>query len=301
MSCGVGCRCGSDPLLLRLWCRPAAVAPIRPLDWDFPCAVSVALKSKKERKEKEKINPPQEKSFLPQIPLEVQWSPDDCWGYQTQKTCPSFHGWKLHMEYLPPRGTQKQDEWLLHLGHWENTHREKGRKDWAQSHHKPQPQHNALQSGWNPNSQLLPKEQMVWTTHLWGPNHKVATQETGLHITWLWKPVGLRSQVPQGCSQWRSGCSWASPPHSYHSRAHCGKNSPTPVAFPGRGGTAYFTNCCCLKDWLLISMHLGANYILQGAQKIQGTLPPSSPSGSHSNNILKSPVLIFPVMRPTMF
>lgn len=80
-----------------------------------------------------------------------------------------------------------------------------------------------------------------------------------------------------------------------------GKNSPTPVAFPGRGGTAYFTNCCCLKDWLLISMHLGANYILQGAQKIQGTLPPSSPSGSHSNNILKSPVLIFPVMRPTMF
>ena len=28
--CGVGCRCGSDPELLWLWCRPAAVALIRP-------------------------------------------------------------------------------------------------------------------------------------------------------------------------------------------------------------------------------------------------------------------------------
>ena len=27
-SCGVGHRCGSDPLLLWLWCRPAAIAPI---------------------------------------------------------------------------------------------------------------------------------------------------------------------------------------------------------------------------------------------------------------------------------
>ena len=27
-SCGVDCRCSSDPPLLWLWCRPAAVAPI---------------------------------------------------------------------------------------------------------------------------------------------------------------------------------------------------------------------------------------------------------------------------------
>ena len=31
MSCGVGRRCGSDPVLLWLRCRPAAVALIRPL------------------------------------------------------------------------------------------------------------------------------------------------------------------------------------------------------------------------------------------------------------------------------
>uniref|UniRef100_A0A8D0Z604 Glycine cleavage system H protein n=1 Tax=Sus scrofa TaxID=9823 RepID=A0A8D0Z604_PIG len=31
MSCGVGCRHGSDPALLWLWHRPVATAPIRPL------------------------------------------------------------------------------------------------------------------------------------------------------------------------------------------------------------------------------------------------------------------------------
>ena len=32
---------------LWLWCRPAAVAPIRPLAWELPYAVGVPLKSKK--------------------------------------------------------------------------------------------------------------------------------------------------------------------------------------------------------------------------------------------------------------
>ena len=45
MSCGVGCRCISDPTLLWLWCRPAAAAPIRPLTWELLYAVGVALKS----------------------------------------------------------------------------------------------------------------------------------------------------------------------------------------------------------------------------------------------------------------
>ena len=45
MSCGVGCRRGSDPVLLWLW--PTAVAPIRPLAWESPYAVGVALKKKK--------------------------------------------------------------------------------------------------------------------------------------------------------------------------------------------------------------------------------------------------------------
>ena len=49
MSCGVGCGRGSDPALLWLWCGPAAAAPMRPLAWEPPCAMGVALKSKKIR------------------------------------------------------------------------------------------------------------------------------------------------------------------------------------------------------------------------------------------------------------
>ena len=46
-SCGVGQRRGSDLALLWLWCRLAAAAPIKPLAWELPYAVGVALKEKK--------------------------------------------------------------------------------------------------------------------------------------------------------------------------------------------------------------------------------------------------------------
>ena len=58
MSCGVGHRHGLDPLLLWLWCRPAAAALIQPLNWERPCAASAApKKTKKKKKEKKKKNP----------------------------------------------------------------------------------------------------------------------------------------------------------------------------------------------------------------------------------------------------
>ena len=47
MSCGVGRRLHSDPKLLWLWCRLAAVAMTQPLALEFPYAVDAALKSKK--------------------------------------------------------------------------------------------------------------------------------------------------------------------------------------------------------------------------------------------------------------
>ena len=46
VSCGVGHRCGSDPELLWLWCRPAAVAPIRPLAWELPHASGATVREK---------------------------------------------------------------------------------------------------------------------------------------------------------------------------------------------------------------------------------------------------------------
>ena len=50
MSCGVGCRCGSDPKLLWLWCRPVAITLIRPLAWEPSCAMGAALKRQKQKK-----------------------------------------------------------------------------------------------------------------------------------------------------------------------------------------------------------------------------------------------------------
>jgi len=54
MSSGVGHRCGSDPASLWLWCRPAAIAPIRPLTWEHPLATVAALK-RKEKKKRERV------------------------------------------------------------------------------------------------------------------------------------------------------------------------------------------------------------------------------------------------------
>ena len=53
MSCGVGHRHGLDPKFLWLWCRLAATAPIQPLAWELTHASGVALKSKKQIKQKQ--------------------------------------------------------------------------------------------------------------------------------------------------------------------------------------------------------------------------------------------------------
>ena len=50
MSCSVGRRRSSNLMLLWLWCRPAATAPIRPLSWEPPYAASAALKRPQKKK-----------------------------------------------------------------------------------------------------------------------------------------------------------------------------------------------------------------------------------------------------------
>ena len=59
MSCGVGCRHGSDPKWLRLWlwCRPVDVALIPPLAWEPPHATGVSLKNQKTPKKQENKKP----------------------------------------------------------------------------------------------------------------------------------------------------------------------------------------------------------------------------------------------------
>ena len=50
VSCGVGCRHGSDPILLWLWCRPLDKTLIQPLAWESPHAGDKKKKKKKKKK-----------------------------------------------------------------------------------------------------------------------------------------------------------------------------------------------------------------------------------------------------------
>ena len=54
VSRGVGCRRGSDPFLLCLWCRPVAAALIGPLVWELAYATGMALKRQKFKTNKQK-------------------------------------------------------------------------------------------------------------------------------------------------------------------------------------------------------------------------------------------------------
>ena len=55
MSCGVGLRHSPDLMLLWLWHRPVATAPIRPLAWDPPYVTGAAVEKDKKEKRKNKI------------------------------------------------------------------------------------------------------------------------------------------------------------------------------------------------------------------------------------------------------
>ena len=57
VSCDVGRRRSLYLVLLRLWCRPAAVALIQPLAWEPPYAAGEALEDTKRQKTKNKKNP----------------------------------------------------------------------------------------------------------------------------------------------------------------------------------------------------------------------------------------------------
>ena len=60
MSCGVGRRHGSDLALLWLWCKPVAIAAIRPLAWEPPYAAGAAQEMAK-RQKKSQRKPPKNK------------------------------------------------------------------------------------------------------------------------------------------------------------------------------------------------------------------------------------------------
>ena len=54
VSCGIGCRHGSDPVLLCLWHRLAVVTLIQHLAWELPYGMDAAQKCTKDKKIKKK-------------------------------------------------------------------------------------------------------------------------------------------------------------------------------------------------------------------------------------------------------
>jgi len=77
MSCGVGGRHGSDPVLLWLWCGQATIALIRALAREPPYATDVALKSKT-KKPKNPIFTTEELKKIFFIVVDLQCSVNFC-------------------------------------------------------------------------------------------------------------------------------------------------------------------------------------------------------------------------------
>ena len=95
MSCGVGCRCGSDPTLLWLWRRPAATALIRPLAWEPPHAAGVALeKAKRQKNKKTKNKTKTNKKLQPLgVPAMAQWLTNPTRNHEVVGLIPGLAQW----------------------------------------------------------------------------------------------------------------------------------------------------------------------------------------------------------------
>ena len=80
MSCGVGCRRGSDLTLLWLWPRSAATALIRPLVWEPPHAADEALKRQIKKKESG-------------VPVVAQWLTNPTRNHEVAGSIPGLAQW----------------------------------------------------------------------------------------------------------------------------------------------------------------------------------------------------------------
>ena len=131
MSCGVGCRCGSYPVLLWLWCRLAAIALFRSLAWEPPYALDAALTKKK--KKKKNLCLASEQVYC-QEDLIIRWEPwlGDykasssfeihfsmvgflSWSYNAHQTPRPWKSWILQAQTLHAGCTYHSQNWILRL------------------------------------------------------------------------------------------------------------------------------------------------------------------------------------------
>jgi len=124
VSCGVGRRCGSDPVLLWLWCRLAATAPIQPLAWEPPYAEGEAQEKTKKQKSKQTKKTPQ-RSVNDSIRIEGIWGDHllvvPTFFFFPNRGCFSFlRLYQQHMEV--PRLGVESELWLpTYTEAWDNS------------------------------------------------------------------------------------------------------------------------------------------------------------------------------------
>ena len=113
MSCGVGPRCGLDLVLLWLWYRPAAVAPIGPLAWESPYASGAAQKRKKKKKKKRVFRLPWSRgSSTPRLlDIPAREGPrklrPDYWGQTPRKPSAEI----ISRAFVPMKAVPAQSQW----------------------------------------------------------------------------------------------------------------------------------------------------------------------------------------------
>ena len=75
----------ANPVLMGLWCRPAATAPILPLAWEPPYAAGVAQEITKKTKNKNKKH-----SDIIGVPIMVQWLTNPTRNHEVADSIPGL-------------------------------------------------------------------------------------------------------------------------------------------------------------------------------------------------------------------
>ena len=96
MSYSVGHRHNLDLTLLWLWHRPAATALIRPLAWEPPYAVGVALKKTKRKKKKNQQKEYSIRNIWGGVPVVAQWLTNPTRNHEVAGSVPALAQWVNH-------------------------------------------------------------------------------------------------------------------------------------------------------------------------------------------------------------